>query len=282
MNRDASSAFPDRWRQLRPVVLAAVALGLLWVVHAVVLRQLALHLIPRIAEAAGYSVRIGEARAGFFSPIVLNSVDVTASSGTNLKASGATLDWANPLDWGLSPPSWIKRLDLQGVQGGLVFAPPRAGSAPGPDGIAPRPVRLPPVIRISGADVAISGANWSVDLRGLELLLDEKKTGAMRLASAKCRIGRHEREFADLQAVTAWRDGVAYVADLKLDENVTVDSLSISVTGVPAGTLEARAFGGYVYADVTSDGAAGIKAALNALNLSLAGAGAFAGLDGER
>lgn len=89
-----------------------------------------------------------------------------------------------------------------------------------------------------------------------------------------------EKSFQDLSAVTAWRDGVAYFAELTLDEHVVIEALSITLTGPSALTLEARAGGGYVYADI-SGGGASTKAAVNALNLSLDGLAAFAGVDGD-
>jgi hypothetical protein len=102
----------------------------------------------------------------------------------------------------------------------------------------------------------------------------------LRVREATAGLGRHSRVFTDLTAVTAWRDGVAYLADLTLDRHVTVDNATLSLVGQTTLTIELRAFGGYAFADVAWDGA-GVKAALNALNLSLAGAAAFAGLEGE-
>ena len=76
-------------------------------------------------------------------------------------------------------------------------------------------------------------------------------------------------------------EGTAYLADLKLAENVTLDAVSLSLRGAPALTVEARAFGGYVYADWTRDGGPEMKAAINAVNLSLAEAGEFAAVRDE-
>jgi hypothetical protein len=136
------------------------------------------------------------------------------------------------------------------------------------------------LVEVTDAEVAVYGAGWTLDLCGLELLLDEGRTGLLRVREATAGLGRHSRVFTDLTAVTAWRDGVAYLADLTLDRHVTVDNATLSLAGQTTLTFELRAFGGYAFADVAWDGA-GVKAALNALNLSLAGAAAFAGLEGE-
>lgn len=280
MNREAHPSKPNRG--LRFAGFFVLALALVWLIHAVLLRQFVSRLIPWAASAAGYEVLFDDARAGFFAPVVLSRVQVTGSTGTKFEIEEAGLGWATPLNWGISPQTWIGRMTLRGVHGEVFLGIPAEGT-PATGGRATqsalRPV--PPVIEMTGADIKISGRGWSVDLRGLDLLLDEKQTGSLRVLSATAVAGGHAREFSGLRAVTAWRGGVAYLADLKLGENLTIDTLSVAATGPAALDLQARAFGGYVYADVASDGAAEIKAALNAMNLSLADAASFAGFEDE-
>jgi hypothetical protein len=280
MHRDFQSAIPPRRRVLLTTLIVVLVFALLWLVHGFVLGQVALRLLPWLGATAGHTVRIAGAEAEFFAPIVLRGVQVSGPSGTDLEIAEIRFDWAAPVDWGLAPQTWIKRAALRGVRGKIAVTP-RPASEVSVDGRgAGQPAHGPSVVEVTEAEVAISGAGWALDLRGLELLLDEDRTGLLRVREATAGLGRHSRAFTDLTAVTAWREGVAYLADLKLDRNVTVDHATLSLVGQTTLTLESRAFGGYAFADVTWDGA-GVKAALNALNLSLAGAAAFAGLEGE-
>jgi hypothetical protein len=280
MHRDSQSAIPPRRRVLLTTLIVVLVFALLWLVHGFVLGQVALRLLPWLGATAGHTVRIAGAEAEFFAPIVLRGVQVSGPSGTDLEIAEIRFDWAAPVDWGLAPQTWIKRAALRGVRGKIAITP-RPASEVSVDGRgAGQPAHGPSVVEVTEAEVAISGAGWALDLRGLELLLDEDRTGLLRVREATAGLGRHSRAFTDLTAVTAWREGVAYLADLKLDRNVTVDHATLSLVGQTMLTLESRAFGGYAFADVAWDGA-GVKAALNALNLSLAGAAAFAGLEGE-
>jgi len=272
---------PLRRRAFFTISLVILVLALLWLVHGFILGQAALRLLPWLGATAGHTVRITGAEAEFFAPIVLQGVQVSSDSGTNLEIAAISFSWAAPFQWGLSPQTWISQAALRGVRGRIVVAPPPASEVPldGPGGGGRSP-HWPAVVEVTEAEVTISGAGWALDLRGLELLLDESRTGLLQVREATVGLGNHARAFNDLTAVTAWREGVAYLADLKLDRNVTVDNAKLSLGGQPELTLESRAFGGYAFADVAWDGA-GIKAALNALNLSLAEAAAFAGLEGE-
>ena len=225
-------------------------------------------------------MRIAAAEAECFAPIVLQGVHLSSPSGTDLEIAEVSFAWASPFDWGLAPQTWINRVALRGVRGKIVAVPPSAPemAIDGQDGGQTLP--WPSVVEVTDAEVAVSGAGWRLDLRGLELLLDEGRTGLVRVREATAGLGRHSRVFMDLTAVTAWRDGVAYLADLKLDRHVTVDNATLPLVGQTTLKFELRAFGGYAFADVAWD-TAGVKAALHALNLSLAGAAAFAGLEGE-
>ena len=280
MNRESSSSLPLRRRALFTTFFVVLIFALLWLVHGFVLGQLALRLIPWLGATAGHTVRITAAEAECFGPIVLQGVQVSGASGTDLEIAEVRFAWASPVDWGLAPRTWVNRVALRGVRGKIVAVPPSAPEVAVDGQGTGQTLPWPSLVEVTDAEVAVSGAGWRLDLCGLELLLDEGRTGLLRVREATAGLGRHSRVFTALTAVTAWRDGVAYLADLKLDRHVTVDNGTLSLVGQTTLTFELRAFGGYAFADVAWDGA-GVKASLNALNLSLAGAAAFAGLEGE-
>ncbi|MEX1010028.1 MAG: hypothetical protein WEC72_01660, partial [Chthoniobacterales bacterium] len=282
MNREAS--LPQSRRRSYLIVGALLFLLVLgWLVHGLILREVVVRVVPWMAEASGYTVRLGEVQARFFAPVVLAGVEVSGVTGTRLAIREVQFEWSSPLAWGWSSATWIRRVALHGVEGKVVL---RGLDAPTEKGGLLATVRgtgwrWPRVVEVTDAAVKISGTGWSIAGQGFDLLLDEESIGNLRLAAVRVEAGGCSREFAGLQSVAAWRDGVVYFADLRLDENVTFDNLSVALSGLPSVTVEARACGGYVYADWSEDETTGTKAALHALNVSLAGAAEFAGLDGD-
>jgi hypothetical protein len=279
MNRETQS--PLRRRLLLLGVLLAL-LGSAWLLHGAVLSQLVRWAVPWAAQRAGYTVTLGEVRANLMAPIRLTGIEVSRPGGTRLQAAVAELDWARAREWGWAPATWIRRLAVSGLSGAIAPAEVR------PEPVAPPALPVAPIVRapwpqvveVHNGNLLFTGPGWSVDFRGMDLSLMADRTGSLRVREAAGQAGRIGKKFTGLRAVTAWRDGVAYFADLALAENVVIDSLSVVLSGPAALTLEARAAGGYVYADLSGGGAA-TKAALNALNVSLAGAAEFAGLEGD-
>jgi hypothetical protein len=252
--------------------------------HAFLLREAVRRAVPWLGGMAGYEIRIGSARAGFFQPVVLRDVEISDLNGTKLEISEATWRWANVGSFGISPRTWIGRLELHGVTGESFIAASPAGAQEPSRGAKSFAFTRPPwpaELELFSSDLKISGKLGSLDFRGLDLLLSENRTGHFRAREVVVLAKNHERKLADLSAVTAWQDGVAYFADLKLDEHVAIDALSLSLAGPPALTLRARACGGYVYADLSADEAGSTKAAVNILNFSLEEAASSAGLPDE-
>ena len=256
-----------------------IALG--WLIHGPVLSEIVRRAVPWVAERSGYAATLGEVRARAFEPVRLTDLSLTRPGGTQLQVSAMDLDWARWGEWGWLPSTWIRRVEVRGLSGQVapaVAAPPSTADR---DASAPAvPAAWPRIVEVKNGQLSFAGPGWNLDLSGFDLRLDAGDTGILRLGEARARAGQLERNFQNLSAVTAWRNGVAYFADLALDENVIIDALSLAVSGPSALTLEARAGGGYVYAEISGGGAL-TKAAVNALNLSLAGVAEFAGVEGD-
>lgn len=191
-----------------------------------------------------------------------------------MRAEEIDLHWAGWGQWDWSPYTWIRRVVVRGLSGQLA---PDASSKPAESAPAKG---WPRILEVEDAELALTGPGWGIDLRGLDILLDEDRSGFLRVASANARAGQLRRQFSDLGAVTAWRAATAYFGDLSLGPDVVIDALSVALAGPPALTLKARVGGGYVYADVGGGGEA-TQAAVNALDLSLAGLAEFAGIRGD-
>lgn len=258
-----------------------IALGLGWLIHGPLLSEIVRRAVPWAAERSGYAATLTGVRARAFEPVRLTGVALTRPGGTQLQAAEIDLHWARWGEWGWSPATWIRRAEVRGLSGQVapaVAATPSAAARTAP--VPLPPPAWPRIIEVKDGNLSFAGHGWTIDLSGFDLRLDEGDTGLLRLREARARAGQLQRNFENLSAVTAWRNGVAYFADLTLDENVVIDALSLALGGPAALTLEARAAGGYVYADL-SGGGPSTKAAVNALNLSLAGVAEFAGVEGE-
>jgi len=261
--------------------LAAVLLTLTALLQGPVARLLVGQWLSWWGWQAGGEIRAGQVRGDFFRPLVLGEVEFTAPDGTRLTVGEAQISLAGPRAWWTKSFRLVDRVSLRGVRGRMV--PSRADeSSSGPARgrwFSWPAVPGPSAVTVEEADVEMAGRGWSVAVRGAELVLDEERPGVLRVPAAELRVGGWRREFSDLHAPTAWREGTVYVADLALAEQATVDALSWRPGRAPAAALEARAFGGYLYADWSR--AEQTKAALYVLNLSLEEARVFAGMDGQ-
>ena len=258
-----------------------VALGLGWIIHGPVLSEVVRHAAPWVAARSGYAATLTGVHARAFEPVRLTGVALTRPGGTRLQAAEIALDWARWGEWGWSPSTWIRRAEVRGLAGQVAPAVAAPASAAERSVSVPlSPPAWPRIVEVKDGNLSFAGPGWTIDLSGFDLRLDEGDTGLLRVREARARAGQLQRKFEHLSAVTAWRSGVAYFADLTLDANVAIDALSLALAGPAALTLEARVGGGYVYADLGGGGHS-TKAAVNALNLSLAGVAGFAGIEGD-
>ena len=277
MNRESK---PAADRRVLVVGGLIIVLGVGWLIHGPILSELVRRAVPWVAAQSGYSATLSGVRARVFEPIRLTDVALTRPGGTKVQASEIDLAWSRWGEWSWAPSTWIRRAEVRGLSGQVAPADVPVAT-PGAASMGPAPASAwPPVIEIKDGTLSLVGRGWTIDLRGFDLRLDAGATGDLRVREAQTRAGQFKKIFENLSAVTAWRDGVAYFADLSLDEHVVVDGLSIALAGPSAVTLKARAGGGYIYADISGGGPA-TKAAVNALNLSLEGVAAFAGIEGD-
>ena len=278
MNPESKPAPNRRVLLIGGIILAS---GFAWLVHGPVLSELVRRAIPWLAGQSGYTATLADVRARAFEPIVLTGVELTRPGGTRLQAAEVDLDWARWGEWGWSPSTWIRRAEVRGLSGHMApYVAPVGAGEPSSAALPAAAPGWPRIIEVQSGRLSFAGWGWTIDVRDFDLRLDAAEVGALRIGEVEAHAGQLARTFRDLSAVTAWRDGVAYLADLALDERVVINQLSFALAGPPALKLQARAGGGYVYADISGRGAE-IKAAVNALNLSLADVAAFGGVEGD-
>ncbi len=278
MNPESKPAPNRRVLLIGGIILAS---GFAWLVHGPVLSELVRRAIPWLAGQSGYTATLADVRARAFEPILLTGVELTRPGGTRLQAAEVDLDWARWGEWSWLPSTWIRRAEVRGLSGHMApYVAPVGADEPSSAALPSAAPGWPRIIEVQNGRLSFAGWGWTIDVRDFALRLDAAEVGALRIGEVEAHAGQLARTFRDLSAVTAWRDGVAYLADLALDERVVVNQFSFALAGPPALKLQARAGGGYVYADISGRGAE-TKAAVNALNLSLADVAAFGGVEGD-
>lgn len=268
-------------RPLRWVIpTTAIALSALWLAQGPLIRAAARFAVPAFVRSSGYDIEFEVLPSRFFGPLLLGNVRLHSPGGTDLHASQVELSLRGIADIATAPRRVVRRIGVRDLEGVFHLAAPSAalpgaGEHRGQSWFQPE---WPAVIDVAATKVFVSYDDQRhLLIKDAELLLSEDQTGAFRAGELVCRIGDWSKTFTGLKGVSAWRGGVAYLADVALDSNAVVEKLSVSPARPVAFAVTARAFGGSLYADWTGEKSA--TAALNVFNVSLEGLGRFLELD---
>ncbi|MFM8231780.1 MAG: hypothetical protein ACKOAL_11210, partial [Chthoniobacterales bacterium] len=253
------------------VILAAA----LWISQGPLLRLATRFALPSLARSAGYQIEFDVLESRFFGPLLLGNVRVQDDRGSDLRASQVELALAAIPDLFRHPRRIVRRISVRELSGGfrLDVAPAVRATAPAS---APRrwfTPEWPLIIEADASKVFLSHGAKHLMLKDASLQLSEETTGNFRAGEMGLWVGPWSKMLSDLRGVTAWRDGVAYLADIALAKDAIIDAFSATLHGPDAFTLNARAFEGNIYGE-WSDGDR-TTAALNAFDVSLDGLGRF-------
>ncbi len=279
---DTPASPPYRKRLGRLGLLLAVLLVLAFTQGAI-LSWAAAHLVPWTAARAGYHLRVERVRAAISSPLVLEEVQMSGADGTSLRAGRVALFWTPPWQWLQSPRRWVHKMEVRDLDGALAIERPADPVEQTPLGSAESSsaslALVPQVIEFTASQLTLHHGPQSLTLEGLAGRLDEAAPDVVQARRVTLRHGDGEKTLTDLRAVSGWAGGRLYLADLRLAENVSIDTFSFALVGAPAGNLASSMFGGYVQADFLLEPFA-LKLSVNAWNLSLEQAGDFFALPG--
>ncbi|MBU3664888.1 MAG: hypothetical protein FGM15_03290 [Chthoniobacterales bacterium] len=261
---------------LAGLVIVAAAV---WIAQGPILRTAVRLALPEWAHRAGYEIEFRAQPSRLFGPLLLGEVSLRDARGSDLRASEVEIDLARIPDLLRRPRHIVQSLRVRGLTGALHLAA-ASGTKPPENGdsilnVLPAPTR-PAVIDIQAPKIFVSSGDDHLLLKDAQMLLSEEQTGTFRAGETGVRLGGASKSLAGLQGVTAWRDGVAYFADVALADDAVVEELSVSLDPPGAVTLKARTFGGSFYGEWT--GGARTTAAVSASDISLAGLGKFLGL----
>ncbi|MFM8718670.1 MAG: hypothetical protein ACKOFH_03905, partial [Chthoniobacterales bacterium] len=229
------------------VILAAA----LWISQGPLLRLATRFALPSLARSAGYQIEFDVLESRFFGPLLLGNVRVQDDRGSDLRASQVELALASIPDLFRHPRRIVRRISVRELSGGfrLDVAPAARATAPAS---APRrwfTPEWPLIIEADASKVFLSHGAKHLMLKDASLQLSEETTGNFRASEMGLWVGQWSKSLSDLRGVTAWRDGVAYLADIALAKDAIIDAFSATLHGPDAFTLKARAFEGNIYGE---------------------------------
>lgn len=232
--------------------------------------------LPPLARSAGYELEFHVLETRLLGPLRLGDVRLRDPRGSDLRASNVELTLSLLPDLLWHPRRIFHRIRVEGLSGSyqLTASVPDVTS-PGVTGPAPFFTPAWPMLVEVGVDkVFVSRGTSHFYLKDAELVLTTGRPGVFRAGEAGIMIGNWRKKFSGLRATTAWRDGVAYLADMPLDNDAFVELFSAALAGPDTFRLRARAFGGSLYGEWAGGGAR-TTAALNASDISFRTLGRF-------
>ena len=260
--------------------VAVIFLAALWIAQSPLLRLAARLALPPMARSAGYELEFDVLESRFFGPLLLGNVRLRDARGSDLRATQVELAVAAVPELFSHPRRVFRRIRVSELSGGYrlaVTAEPGGGSPSAPA----RPLFIPAwplIIEVETAKVFVSRGDRHLLLKDTRVLLTEESTGVFRAGEIGLWSGSWSKTFSGVSGVTAWRDGIAYLADAGLDKDIVIELFSAVLGGPDAFTLKARAFGGSVYAE-WSDAGPDTTAALSAFGCQLEGLGRLLDLE---
>lgn len=291
---NTAPAKPKRHLRRRFVFLLFLGLLVALVLYPPTLRTAIALGLKLSASRDGVALSIGRVEGSFFEPIRLHGVKLASVSraGTgltlNIAEAEARFSISNLIF--KRGGGWFDRLDLNGVDGKVLFpSEPVDTSEPGrssgtwltrivPANFDARRMNL----RFQG-----SGGN-TLRFNDLEFSASGLEPGRMRCARIDLDLKRLNKRFFDVRATTAIQNAKLTVADLKLQEGITIKALSANLDELVNGKIQlhfnADAFDGLIDGDISSAPSKHglhLEAAGSFSKISIAHLAAFAGTSAE-
>ena len=143
---------------------------------------------------------------------------------------------------------------------------------------------MPEYFEVRHGNLEFLAPGQSYYFEGISAEFSEERIGEFRASGAELWAGSFNESLGSLEAITAWKDGTAYLASLDLREGVRVESFVAQLArpgGVALG-LEASFFGGSLRADVSFGSEKGLVAVDSAVSGSQVDVAPLAALFGFR
>lgn len=268
----SSNALPTgRPRKLlrRLILLAVIALLVAgWFLHPPVVERLARYLLEKEATRAGLQIEIREIQSHLARPLVASGIRLRAKKDTDSRTAAEidrvviTLNW--PWRAFFGERRWIRFAAVENLRGVFDFSGPQLPAKQQGGSTAPtrsnatssRLTYLPETIRVSRASFEILAGSQSYFIENLSTEFSEDALKSFSASSAEIHLSTINENLGTLTGVTAWKDGILYLAEMPLREGIRLDSfqLDLAKPGRLALAAEAELFGGAFRGDMTLGG----------------------------
>lgn len=285
--------------RLRLLLGLVLVLGLAWIFHGLVLTFLLREGMSLLAGQAGYQLEVGRMETRLGHPWILEEISAIPTEG-RISESSFTIESLHiefSSLWKMFGPEgrFLEKVTLQNSEASIdarseaqsSHSPMQRTSAKENERLASRLLwALPRTLEVADLTVVITGDDWEFSGRKISAILDEASLGSLSAASLHVEFGGESRVFGPLEAVTAWKGGEAFLADLSLAEGIRVETFSLHLTR-PGGLgfdLAASLFGGLVRGGAFVGewrGEPGLDANFWASGLDFAQIGQFLALDSK-
>ena len=269
----------------------------LWLIHPPLLSWGLRLALVRAASEAGLQLEIGSIQADLARPILFEGLRLRATNAGESQTAADVARIEVSLNWPwhafFGDGRLFRSLVAEDVRG-VVDLRPDALSRRKPvadlsemaqRGRSKRVLRwMPEYFEVRHGNLEFLALGQSYYFEGISAQFSEERVGAFRASGAELWAGSFNESLGSLEAMTAWKDGTAYLASLDLREGVKVESFVAQLArpgGVALG-LEASMFGGSLRADVSFGSEKGLVAIDSAVSGSQVDVAPLAALLGFR
>jgi len=259
-----SRRFP--WR--RTLLMLAGVLVVLWLAHPFLLEKALRLSLNEAASSAGLKVSVGTISANLARPLVFETVELRAKDSTLSSTAAEIRRVEVKLNWPWRAWFGEKRLfravtvehlrgvfDLRKAPGTPAAGPAAAGMfRSSSEAVAPLRV-LPQIISVQDASVEVLADRQSYYVADVSAIFSEEKLEKFRASGAEVHIGSLHENLGALEGVTAWNEGILYLAKLPVRDGLEIQNLEIQLAR-PRGfalSLKAGVFGGFLRGDISRD-----------------------------
>ncbi|MDX2081642.1 MAG: translocation/assembly module TamB domain-containing protein [Terrimicrobiaceae bacterium] len=235
---------PKRWFWIAALLLG-VATAAFWVGHGPLLSRVVQDGVPGVLARHGvdFSVHRVDIRLG--RPIRLEGIRISRGDSTDLEIGLLEVSLGRPAAFFEPTGRWLHRIRLANVTGFLNFA-----DVP----IAPPELRfLPETIEWRQVSAEFNAGDNALSVRGFEGRFAEGSAGHAGLQEANLAAPGWNKNVGPLKAATAWRHGVLWIGELRLEPGVTLDHLEADLLRPEGAGIAFRLdlFGGSARGDLT-------------------------------
>lgn len=237
---------------------------LLWVAHPYLLSWGLRKSLEIVCMSHGLTFRAEKITARFGAAVAIEKVQIRAMddkvSATNLSAEQIKWEWTNAGSFFSDAGRFIQNLSLTNVAGiwdvrHAEIQGSQSQEKPFKDksGILMPRSWIPLAISLTAPSIEIlaDGQRWA--LEDVTATFSETETGRLQIGAAFIQTDAFSRSFQALHALTAWKKGILWLADLEILPGLKVHSMSVDLTqpdGLRVSFL-GGIFGGSLRGDLT-------------------------------